>query len=137
MIDNTIFMGINAPREHQAVITQLIFELAYLYKQKLIPYFPYPETMIDASQTSPAPDIMLVDPETELSKVIIEITHTQGVKKDLQKIQELMRGYEVPEGFVYDYKQRKWYRFSLEQGEVENGNAYCATIGRSLADMLA
>lgn len=136
MIDNTIFMGINAPREHQAVITQLIFELAYLYKQKLIPYFPYPETMIDASQTSPPPDIMLVDPETELTQTIIEITHSQGVKKDLQKIQTLMREYGVPEGFVYDYKRRKWYRFSLEKGEVEEDNAFCVIIQRDLKEMI-
>ena len=136
MIDNTIILGINAPREHQAVITQLIFELAYLYKQKLIPYFPYPETMIDASQTSPAPDIMLVDPETELTQTIIEITHTQGVKKDLQKIQTLMREYGVPEGFVYDYKRRKWYRFSLETGEVEEDNGFCKIIQRDLKEMI-
>ncbi len=40
MQDNTIVMGVNAPREHQAIITQLIFELTYLYKQNFTRLFP-------------------------------------------------------------------------------------------------
>ena len=119
------------------MITDLIYALADLFHQKLIPIFPYPETMIDAGKTSPAPDIMLVDPQTELTHTIIEITHTQGEKIDLKKIQTLMREYDVPEGFVYDYKRKKWFRFSLDKNEVEEDNAFCTTIQRNLQEMLA
>lgn len=78
--------------------------------------FPYPETMIDESQTSPVPDVMLIDEEAELTKVIIEITHTQGVKRDLKKLKKLMETYDVEEGFVYDYKLQKW--FKLKEGKI-------------------
>lgn len=66
--------------------------------------------MIDESQTSPVPDVMLVDTQTDLTMAIVEITHTQGVKKDMQKLKELMAIYDVPEGFVYDYRQNLWHR---------------------------
>lgn len=136
MQDNTIIMGVNAPREHQAIITQLIFELTYLYKQKFTTLFPYPETMIDASQTSPAPDIMLVDPDTELTAVIIEITHTQAVNKDLNKVKQLMQDYQVPEGFVFDYKKKQWHRCALDKDGVERDNSFCEAIGRNLGEMV-
>lgn len=129
-------MRSNASREHQAIITQLIFELTYLYKQKFTRLFPYPETMIDASQTSPAPDIMLVDPETELTAVIIEITHTQGVNKDLNKMKQLMQDYQVPEGFVFDYKKKQWHRCAADKAEAEPGNSYCEAIQRNLGELL-
>ncbi len=61
MQDNLIIMGINAPKEHQAVITRLIHGLADLYLKNVTSLFPYPETMIDEGQTSPAPDILLYD----------------------------------------------------------------------------
>ncbi len=61
--------------------------------------------MIDESQTSPAPDILLYDHDQEKTRVIIEVTHSTGAKKDAEKVRELMMGYEVPEGFVYDYKK--------------------------------
>jgi len=59
MQDNLIIMVINAPKEHQAIITKLIHGLAEMYLKDRTPLFPYPETMIDEGQTSPAPDILL------------------------------------------------------------------------------
>jgi hypothetical protein len=47
MQDNLIIRGINPPKEHQAVITQLIHGLAELYLKDKTHLFPYPETMID------------------------------------------------------------------------------------------
>lgn len=89
MNENLIIMGSVASRRHQAIITQLIYGLTGLYKNGHTGLFPYPETMIDEGQTSPVPDVMLVDLASDLTKVIIEITHTQGVKKDAQKLREL------------------------------------------------
>lgn len=129
-------MGINAPRQHQAVITRLIYGLTGLYKNGRTRLFPYPETMIDESQTSPVPDVMLVDTNTDLTMVIIEITHTQGVKKDLKKLKELMAIYDVPEGFVYDYRQNLWYRYDLASGQTETENSFCSAAGIDLSDFL-
>ncbi len=49
--------------------------------------------MIDESETSPVLDVMLVNRENDLAEVVIEITHTQGFKKDIQKVKELMEEY--------------------------------------------
>lgn len=136
MNDNLVIMGVNAPRIHQAIITKLIYGLTNLYLNGQTRLFPYPETMIDESQTSPAPDVMLVDVETDLTKTIIEITHTQGVKKDVQKMLGLMRDYEVAEGFVYDYKLGIWYKFDLAQGAVSENPSYCQSVGADLKDLL-
>lgn len=92
--------------------------------------------MIDESQTSPVPDVLLLDEETDLVQVIIEITHTQGVKKDLRKLQELMHEYSVPEGFVYDYRLEKWYRYQLATKELKTDEDYCQTININLAELL-
>ncbi len=136
MNDNVIYMGINAPRIHQAIITRLIYGLTELYVHRKTELFPYPETMIDESQTSPVPDVMLVNPETDLTEVIIEITHTQGVAKDVQKLQNLMETYRVPEGFVYDYKRQAWRKFRLGEGEITENASFCDAISHDLNEFL-
>lgn len=135
MNDNLIIMGINAPRQHQAVITQLIYELAKLYKEGKTSLFPLPETMIDESQTSPVPDVMVVEPTSGLVKMIIEVTHTQGVKKDLKKLKDLMADYDVPEGFVYDYKRDTWYRCEAGRENVDE-DSFSRAVKQDLRSML-
>lgn len=132
MQDNLIFVEIVKSRQHQAIITKLIYGLTELYVQGKSKLFPYPETMIDESQTSPVPDVMLVDTTTDLTKVIIEITHTQGVKKDLQKLISLMKDYEVEEGFVYDYKLKVWHKYRLSENKLEKENAFSTVLQRDL-----
>jgi Uma2 family endonuclease len=136
MQDNLIIMGINAPKEHQAVITRLIHGLADLYIKDKTPLFPYPETMIDEGQTSPAPDIQLYNHKTEKTVVIIEITHSSGAKKDCKKVQTLMNDYEVEEGFVYDYKLNKWYSIGKQDSEVIVESSFCRTLNLDLSNLL-
>ncbi len=118
MQDNLIIIGINAPKEHQAVITQLIHGLADLYLKDKTHLFPYPETMIDEGQTSPVPDILLYDHQLEKAIALIEVTHSSGVKKDTAKVLSLLRDYDVQEGFVYDYKKNVWYKLDKASGET-------------------
>lgn len=132
MQDNLVFIEIVKSRQHQAIITKLIYGLTELYVQGKSKLFPYPETMIDESQTSPVPDVMLVDTTTDLTKVIIEITHTQGVKKDLQKLISLMKDYELEEGFVYDYKLKVWHKYRLSENKLEKENAFSTVLQRDL-----
>jgi hypothetical protein len=136
MNDNTILMDFRTSRKHQAIIAQLIYGLTNLYLSGKTRLFAYPETMIDESQTSPVPDVMLVDMDTDLARAIIEITHTQGVKKDAQKLQELMVDYDVEEGFVYDYKKEVWRKFNLTKGEVKENTAFSETASADLGKML-
>ena len=136
MSDNTNIKAINAPRIHQAIIAKLVYGLTNLYLNARTGLFPYLETMIDESQTSPAPDLMLVDTSTDLTKAIIEITHTQGVKKDAAKLLGLMRDYEVSEGFVYDYKLGIWHKYTLNTGETSQQTAWCDVIQADLNEFL-
>ncbi len=64
MNDNLVITGVNAPRVHQAIITKLIYGITKLYLHGQTRLFPYPKTMIDEGQTSPAPDVMLVDTQS-------------------------------------------------------------------------
>lgn len=136
MNGNVIYTGINAPRIHQAIIIRLIHGLMNLYVSRKTELFAYPETMIDESGTSPVPDVMLVNPETDLAEVIIEITHSQGVAKDVQELQSLMQTYRVPEGLVYDYKRKAWRKFRLGVGEVPENPSFCDAVGCDLNEFL-
>lgn len=124
--------SILGPRIHQELIARLIYGLSRLHYEQRSGLFPDPETMIDEGQTSPVPDIMLIDKASGLTQVIIEIAHTQGVKKDSRKLQELMADYEVPEGFVYDCKQNRWLKFQHLQ-ENPSDSACCDALGIDLA----
>lgn len=134
MNDNQIiYMGVNAPRIHQAIIGRLIYWLTDLYMKNETELIPYPEAMIDESTTSPVPDIMLINHDTDLTEVIIEITHTQGVPKDSEKLKKLMQVYRVNEGFVYDYKRKQWHKFKLANLEEEELSSFCDAVGQELS----
>lgn len=136
MDDNLIIIGINAPRQHQAIISKLVYGLTDYFQKTGSHFFVYPETMINESQTSPVPDVMIVNTASDLTHVIIEITHTQGVKKDLLKLKALMNDYDVPEGFVYDYKRDTWIRCQLEGNKEEKGSAFCQEVGLDLGTLV-
>ncbi len=114
MFDNTIIMGINAPKPHQRVIGKLMTALGHLfYREGKIPYEPFTETMIDEGKTSATPDILLFDNRTGMNKVIIKVSTSAGVRKDFDKLVELVRDYNVDEGFVYNYIDHTWRKYSL------------------------
>ena len=134
MNDNQIiYMGVNAPRIHQAIIGRLIYWLTDLYLKNRTELIAYPEAMIDESETSPVPDVMLVNHDTDLTEVIIEVTHTQGVPRDIEKIKNLMNVYRVGEGFVYDYKQKRWHKLRLSEPDRVEASAFCDAVGQDLS----
>ena len=126
-------MGINAPRIHQEIIAKLVYGVTYFFKNGETSLFPYPETMIDESETSPVPDVMLVNRKSDLAEAIIEITHTQGFKKDVQKVKNLMQEYSVSEGFVYDYKLKVWQSISPKNNTSQS---FCEALGYDLNNFL-
>lgn len=118
MTENTIYMGVNAPKIHQRIIGQLMMRLGILYYiEHKIPYEPLPETMIDESQTSPTPDVLLFDNQEKQNKVIIEVSGNTGARRDFEKVKQLVEEYGVPEGFVYNYDRKTWLKYRLGQGE--------------------
>ena len=137
MTENTIYMGVNAPKIHQRIIGQLMMRLGMLfYIDKRIPYEPYPETMIDESQTSPTPDILLFDNVRKINKVIIEVSGNTGAKRDFEKVKALITEYGVPEGFVYNYDTGQWSKFSLAKGVEQENPSYSDCIEMDLNSLL-
>ena len=115
-------ISINSPRPHQEVITKLLVRLYLLFETGQITLQPYPETMIDSGQSSPVPDLILVNLESEQAQIIIEIANKTGFKADCRKIRTLIdaQDYDIQEGFVYNYQTQDWYKYSLAKGEEKS-----------------
>jgi Uma2 family endonuclease len=96
--------------------------------EKKIPYEPLPETMIDESQTSPTPDILLFDNNKKQNQVLIEVSGNTGARRDFEKVKQLVQEYSVPEGFVVNYDTSKWMKYKLESGEDTQTPSYCESI---------
>lgn len=132
-------MGTNAPRIHQRIIRKLLFGLTRMYEiEHTLSLEPLSETMLDEGQTSPTPDIILADNVLATSPVIIEITHTTGVRGDFLKIQQLITSnfYGIQEGFVYDYKLNQWHKYKHGEGIIKEKPSFCEAINLDLATLL-
>lgn len=137
--EEALLMGTNAPKIHQRVIRKLLFELTRLYEiERSLVLEPLPETMLDESQTSATPDIILYDNTLEQTPVIIEVTHTNGVIGDMKKVRRLIDDayYGIVEGFVYDYKRNEWHKYHKGIGDVLDKPSFCVGIGLDLATLL-
>jgi Uma2 family endonuclease len=134
-MDNLLYFGVNATWEHQRIIRKLTGELHRLYTAGQISLEPFAETMIDSGQTSEVPDIMLVD-STEKVYLVVEITTTKGLKRDIKKVNSFFADYEVSEGLVYDYNAKKWYKYQKDKGEITQNQAFSDTIGFDLDTLL-
>ena len=137
--EQLVEMGINAPKEHQRIISKLTTGLGLLYyHQHKIQLEPLPETMIDEGQTSPVSDILLYDNEHFTTPIIIEICHTSGLKNDLKKVQVLIDNYDygVKEGFIYDYRDNKWFNYQKDVGFNQDNPSYSSILQLDLATLL-
>ena len=121
-------------KEHQRVLSKLMYYLTELYCESNISFEPLPNVMLDESCTSPIPDITLSNDEK--NHVIIEISGTSGLKKDFEKVQTLVEEYEVEEGFVYDYIKFRWRKYKNGVGEIIENPSFCDTIGYDLNDFV-
>ncbi len=132
-------MGTNAPKPHQRIISRLLGHLSYRYYiEGSLQLEPLPETMLDESQTSATPDIILYDNVLEQTPAIIEITHTNGVLNDLKKVRRLIdeTEYGIQEGFVYDYKRNEWHKYRRGVGDILDKPSFCEAINMDLATLL-
>jgi Uma2 family endonuclease len=132
-------MGINAPKEHQRIISKLTTGLGILfYHEGSIDLEPLPETMIDEGQTSPVPDVSLYNNQTFQTPVIIEVCHPNGVKNDFKKVQRLIDefDYGTIEGFVYDYVNDTWQKYVRGSGVQMEKCSYSEVLGVDLAELL-
>lgn len=137
MLDYPIqFMGVNAPREHQRIISRLIRGLGNLYVTGKIPYEALPETMIDEGKTSPTPDVILADNESDRDVAIIEVTTNKGEDDDFEKVVNLVNKYKLKEGFTYNYRSGKWRKYINKKGEEKENPSFCDSIGYDLNEFV-
>jgi hypothetical protein len=136
MLDIPVYMGVNAPRDHQRMISKLIIGLGGLFYTGKIPYEPFPEAMIDETRTSPTPDIILTDNIQDKDILIIEISGSKTFNKDFEKVVELVEDYALEEGFVYDYKKTRWRKYKNGIGEILENPSFCDAIGYDLNDFV-
>ena len=132
-------MGTYAPRVHQRLISKLDFGLRQLYQiEKSISLEPLPETMINEDEASPTPDLILVEPDTEMIHVVIEVCHTIGLKNDIKKVIAMLdkAEYDIKEGFIHDYKTGKWYRYKANSGGLVEESSWSEVLGLDLNTFL-
>ena len=123
------------PRIHRRIISKLNSESRWLYqKDKLINLEPLPETMINESEASPTPDLILIGPDTEFIRVVIEVCHTIGLKNDIRKVIKMLDNelYDIREGFIYDYKTEKWYRYKANTRGLVEESSHSDELGLDL-----
>ena len=114
-------VGINAPREHQRCIRNLVYNLTNHLLH--LPYDVLPESSLDADdRLSKCPDVLVENSGDGSIPLLIEVTGKGGVKRDKKKIAEIFlenqeQLYGLQEGFVYDYDSDKWYRITADADE--------------------
>jgi hypothetical protein len=131
-------MGVNATRQHQRLIAELIAQLRMFYKQGVIGLEPIPEAMVDEDHTSPTPDIILVNAANEV-KCIIEITvSAASLNNDFKKVRTLIDHYEygIEEGFAYNHSLNIWRKYQRGLGEITVQPSYSSLLNLDLAHLL-
>lgn len=124
--------GANSPLRHQRIISKLTVELGILYyHKKTITLEPLPETPLGEGPGHQVPDVLLFDPEVELTRIIIEIAQPRSAKHDLSKIIQLIEhdDYGILEGFVYNYHTNQWFRYRLGDGGAATESSVSDLLG--------
>ncbi|AQG80325.1 hypothetical protein [Spirosoma montaniterrae] len=140
--DDLIFhedMAVYGPKDHQRIISKLNARLGpKYYDEKSISLEPLPETMLDEGQASPTPDVILFDNTTKTTPIIIEICHTEGLKKDIRKVIRLVDEdeYGIEEAFVYDYKTEKWLRYRKGDGGLMTESSFSDILNLDLNPLI-
>lgn len=132
-------MSVYGPKAHQRVISKLNSGLGPLfYHQHSLPFEPLPETMLNEGEASPVPDLILYDNEHRTTPVIIEVCHTDGLRRDLRKVIRLIDDdeYGILEGFVYDYIVTQWFRYRKGDGGLTTESSYSDVLGMDLNQFL-
>jgi hypothetical protein len=141
--DDLIFrddMAVYGPKDHQRIISKLNTRLgSRYYDTKTIRLEPLPETMLNEAEASPTPDVILFDNEALTTPIIIEVCHTVGLKKDINKVIRLVDEdeYGILEGFVYDYKTANWLRYCKGDAGLMTQTSFSNVLNLDLNAMLA
>ncbi len=109
-----------------------------MFNKGAITLEPFPETQLNEDDVSPVPDVSLYDNVLLETPVIIEIAHTNGVRSDKNKIQQVIEGdeYGIVEGFIYDYKENEWHKYKKGIGIVSENPSFSEALKLDFATLL-
>lgn len=132
-------MGHLATLTHQRAIKRFIIGLDKLYEQGKTYLEALPETDIDpGNPESKCPDILLRDNSAVAVKMIIEIATHLGARTDFKKLRKLIdeTEYGIEEGFVYDFEQKAWMKYSKKAGVVSENPSWSDVLTFDLNTLL-
>lgn len=133
-----IEMGHLATTHHQRAIKRLLFGLEKLYQAGLISLEPLPETDIDpGNPESKCPDLILQDNQASTVPIIIEIATARGWKTDFNKMKRLIdeTEYGILEGFVLNFENGEWHRYSKNKGASEGLESWSDVLNLDLKEL--
>lgn len=134
-----IEIGHLATVHHQRAIKQLVFALEQLYRAGRIKLEPLPETDIDpGNPESKCPDLILQDNANSTVPIVIEIATHRGLRTDFAKMRRLIdeTEYGVMEGFVFDFQQNEWHKYTKEKGVAEDKPSWSEVLSVDLKTLL-
>ncbi len=132
-------MGQLATLTHQRAIKRFIIGLDKLYEQGKTQLEVLPETDIDpGNPESKCPDILLRDNAAVAVKLVIEIATHLGARTDFKKLRRLIdeTEYGIEEGFVYDFEQKTWMKYSKKTGIVTDNPSWSEVLQFDLGSLI-
>lgn len=132
-------MNVYGPKAHQRIISKLNSGLGHLfYHQQTLRLEPLPETMLNEGEASPVLDLILYDNGNRTTPIIVEVCHTDGLRRDLRKVTRLIDEdeYGILEGFVYDYIGTQWFRYRKGDGGLTTESSYSNILDMDLNQFL-
>lgn len=125
-------MSVYGPKAHQRIISKLNSGLGPLfYREHSIQLEPLPETMLNDGEASrndgpPVPDLILYNNETRTTPIIVEVCHSDGLRKDIKRVISLIDAddYGIQEGFIYDYIAGQWFRYRKSDGGLTTESSF-------------
>jgi len=132
-------VDVYGPKAHQRIISKLNSGLGPLYySEGKLDLEPLPETMLNDGEASPVPDLILYDNEARTTPIIIEVCHTDGLRRDIRKVIQLIDAdeYGILEGFVYDYLTYEWYRYRKGDGGLTESSSYSDILNMDINQFL-
>jgi len=119
-------------KQHQSVITDIAYFLESIFRKNKKSKKALPETELGGSN-SLAPDVVVIDKETGENITFIEVTSSRSQKITFEKVVIAIKKFFLPEGFIYNYQTKKWYRVD-KQGKITN-DTKSETLGIDMKDI--
>jgi len=112
--DYSALNGLGSPRprrRHQIILAKFTGKFNFVYPASQENFFAVGEDAI-LKRPEKAPDIVILNMQTESPVSFIEITKKPELKGILSETEQLLKKLGLAEAHVYDYVNEHWYKFT-------------------------